>query len=90
MTSFRETDSAVTLDVLFRHWARQSGVLSALPDAPVVPDRHRRGAGVWKWLVQAVARPRGAAQGAGRPDGGRSTYPASRPPLRADRVEDLC
>jgi len=28
---------------LLRHWAQQAGVLSALPDAPVVADPPRRG-----------------------------------------------
>ena len=58
MTELRDSDSAATTDVLFRDWARQSGVFSAQPDAPVVPDRPRRGAGVhsgWpSWLGRAA------------------------------------
>ena len=78
MTSFRDSDSAVTTDVLFRDWARQSGVFSAQPDAPVVPDRPRRGTGVRLWLARGVVRPRGAADGGARPDAGCRTYPVNR------------
>jgi len=52
MTTRRDTDTAASyaspLRPFLNQWAQQSGALSALPGAPVVPDRPRRGP--WAWM----------------------------------------
>ncbi|MEU9172339.1 hypothetical protein AB0D34_31890 [Streptomyces sp. NPDC048420] len=35
---------------VFSDWQAKAGVLSALPDAPVVADETRAGPPVWQWL----------------------------------------
>lgn len=35
---------------VFAEWQTKAGVLSALPDAPVVPDEPRQPLPVWRWL----------------------------------------
>jgi hypothetical protein len=41
---------------VFDDWQTKAGVLSALPDAPVVPDDSRQGRTVWTWIQSRFGR----------------------------------
>jgi hypothetical protein len=44
------------LQLLLRTWLQQTGAVSALPAAPVVPDRPARGTLARRWLVRRRAQ----------------------------------
>lgn len=44
---------------VFDDWQSRAGALSALPDAPVVPDDARQGRTAWRWLRTHFGRPAG-------------------------------
>ncbi|BBC39095.1 hypothetical protein SGFS_103890 [Streptomyces graminofaciens] len=41
---------------VFDHWYAKAGALSALPDAPVVPDDDRRSGPARRWLRARLGR----------------------------------
>ena len=41
---------------VFEDWQTRAGALSALPDAPVVPDDNRQGRSAWRRLRTRFAR----------------------------------
>ncbi|WDF38123.1 hypothetical protein PBV52_15600 [Streptomyces sp. T12] len=45
---------------VFEDWQTRAGALSALPDAPVVPDDTRRGRTAWRRLRTRFVRTTGA------------------------------
>lgn len=45
---------------VFDDWQTRAGALSALPDAPVVPDDTRQRRAMWRRLRAHFARPAGA------------------------------